>query len=478
MRTVRTAALVLLAVLVYGAATSPAAAADSSTPCDYFASPNGSGHGRMTSSPFRIRDFWSVATPGTVLCLLDGVYRGSANVITPPSGLGGTSSNPIIIRALNEGRVLIDGEFARVPLHLVRNRWMRVEGINARNGTYYVARLYDTSNVAVRRSVFWDADMARESMVVMVHSSPNTLLEDVAAFGTGSRQFESYGNDGDPTTCRRCWGRWEGFVAGGDADNVVYHLNYNKSKGVTCENCLGTWSAESMPETYTETDGNGGSGTGFMPAGAGPRHIFRIRGGPDPGAINLRMLGSLGYVKATDRWRYNGVQVGPVSLLRAPGANGFNFSDAQLRHVALVISPSNLAFNTTMGFHLGHHTERATGLVVANTTSIRGRKGDIIDGAWGGGNRSAGTSLGEVPNPWTTTGSGANLCYRWNNRVMTDEPLWPWPMNDRIKAATEMAGAYSGPCPGCVGGRARRSATDVTADVDVLLGRIPSHCQE
>ena len=190
------------------------------------------------------------------------------------------------------------------------------------------------------------------------------------------------------------------------------------------------------------------------------------------------MLGSLGYVKATDRWRYNGVQVGPTSLLRAPGANGFNFSDAQLRHVALVISPSNLAFDTTMGFHLGHHPSGPPGSWHANTTSIRGRKGDIIDGAWSGGNRSAGTSLGEVPNPWTTTGSGANLCYRWNNRVMTDEPLWPWPMNDRIKAATEMAGAYSGPCPGCVGGRARRSATDVTADVDALLGRIPSHCQE
>jgi hypothetical protein len=189
------------------------------------------------------------------------------------------------------------------------------------------------------------------------------------------------------------------------------------------------------------------------------------------------MLGSLGYVKATDRWLYNGVQVGPISLLRTPGANRFNFSDAQLRHVALVISPSNPAFNTTAGFHLGYHTVAPTGLVFANTTSIRGSKGDVIDSVWSGENRSAGTSLGAVPNPWTTTGSGANLCYRWNNRALTNQPLWPWPMNERIKAATAMAGAYRGPCFNCSGGRLARTATDVTAEVQALLGTIPQACR-
>jgi hypothetical protein len=50
-------------------------------------------------------------------------------------------------------------------------------------------------------------------------------------------------------------------------------------------------------------------------------------------------------------------------------------------------------------------------------------------------------------------------------------------MNERIKAATAAAGSYSGPCPTCVGGRAARTATDVTADIERLLGPIPPSCR-
>jgi hypothetical protein len=50
-------------------------------------------------------------------------------------------------------------------------------------------------------------------------------------------------------------------------------------------------------------------------------------------------------------------------------------------------------------------------------------------------------------------------------------------MNERIKAATAVAGRYSGPCPTCVGGRAARTATDVTADIMKLLGPIPAACR-
>jgi hypothetical protein len=50
-------------------------------------------------------------------------------------------------------------------------------------------------------------------------------------------------------------------------------------------------------------------------------------------------------------------------------------------------------------------------------------------------------------------------------------------MNERIKAATAAAGSYSGPCPTCVGGRGVRTATDVTADIEELLGTIPAACR-
>ena len=396
-------------------------------------------------------------------------------MIDPPSGLSGTTGNPITIRALNEGAVLIDGQFARVPIRLEQNHWFTVEGLNVRNGTFGLFYILSSSNITGRRIVGWDLDGTKDGLMFLANASPNVLWEDVAGFGIASWIFGHHSSSGGNVTCRRCWGRTEGSMAGGDAAMSTYHINYGGTNGWTCENCLGTASFESQAESFTTPDGR--SFTNFR-TNQQPRAIYRLRGGSNPGDINLRMLGSIAYVKATDRWRFNGVQVGPPMLIRSPGANHFHFSNAQFLHVLAVIDPSNAAFNTTWGFHQGAHLDvTPTALMQSNTTSIRGSLGDVTDRVWAGSNRSAGTSLGAVPSPWTTTGTGANLCFRWKNRAVTKEPLWPWPMNERIKAATAMAGAYGGPCLSCSGGRRARTATDVTADIQELLGNIAPSCR-
>jgi hypothetical protein len=108
-----------------------------------------------------------------------------------------------------------------------------------------------------------------------------------------------------------------------------------------------------------------------------------------------------------------------------------------------------------------------------NITSIRGTAGDVFHPDWTVRNESVGSSLAVVQSPWTANAVGANVCFRWG----TTTPLWPWPMNDRIKTATGAAGSYSGPCPSCIGGRSERVTTDVTADIETLLGTIPSACR-
>jgi len=95
---------------------------------------------------------------------------------------------------------------------------------------------------------------------------------------------------------------------------------------------------------------------------------------------------------------------------------------------------------------------------------------------WAVGNSVHGTSLAGVPSPWTGS-AGAQLCNRWINGHETTTPLWPWPMNDRIKWATQVAGSYPGPCLNCSGGRAPRTQVDVQAQVENLLGSIPSQCR-
>jgi hypothetical protein len=162
----------------------------------------------------------------------------------------------------------------------------------------------------------------------------------------------------------------------------------------------------------------------------------------------------------------------------------YGVSTVRLQHIISVMDPAHPRFNDLFGISLtrrpqncDERAERCEEPVVNNTathiTSIAGA-GDAVHDDWTVSRRSAGTSLAEVQNPWAVgSGGGANLCYRWD----TTTPLWPWPMNERIRAATAAAGAYTGPCPTCAGGRAERTATDVNADIETLLGPIPDSCK-
>ena len=89
----------------------PSASAQST--CDYYASPNGTGNGLTPSTPFQISRFWSLAAPGKTLCLLDGIYTGSSSMIEPPDNLSGVAGRPITIKALNDGKVTINGQGGR-----------------------------------------------------------------------------------------------------------------------------------------------------------------------------------------------------------------------------------------------------------------------------------------------------------------------------------------------------------------------------
>jgi hypothetical protein len=445
--------------------------------CTHYASPGGTGDGLSQSTPFKIQNFWAIATPGKTLCLHKGTYQGDAGMIHPPQNFGGTPSAPITIRALNDGDALLDGQFARDPVYLYYNNWLTIEGINAKSGRGGIVRVWNSSHITIRRAVFWDTDISRETYTVLTWNSPYTLFEDIGMFGTATIHYHHFGSS-SPATCRRCWARWEGTISGSNG-STTFHLNYGGSSGLTLENGLGTWSGESMPQDYDMTDGNTGAviGPHFSnhqaptTGNTSPRAIFRIRGGDTMSCIHLRVLGSLAYVKQTDRFS-------PSNLVRAPGSIGFGVECVEIKDMLVFISSLNPAFNNVRGLELlDQFPFTPNDLYLSRVTSVRGSRGDLISSNWQKQNFSAGSLLSILPNPWTNTGTGANLCNRYVNGVRTNEPLWPWPMNDRIKAATAMADSYNGPCPNCVGGRAPRIPTDVTADIEKLLGAIPSQCR-
>src|SRR5262245_12815175 len=464
--------------------TSSLTASAWSTPCDYYASPTGlsTNSGLTQSVPIRPQDFLrnaSRAKPGKTLCLRDGTYRGSAFMIQPTPGLSGLRGDPITIRALNDGGAVIDGQFARYPVLLSGNDWFVLEGFNAKSSLREVIVLNaGSANNIFRRVIAWDANIAWNVHTINVYgNSTHNLFEDVAAFGTG-RNTISCAEGGTNCTFRRVWARWEGSINVGG--KLVFQTSYNTT-GVSCENCIATWSGESMPQEYALYNNGAPDGSGRTFANftvQEPFAFFRSRGSSSTSlkCLNAEILGSLSYLKSTVR--YGGAQAWHIPG-RAGDLTG-TIGCFHVRHSMSFIHPSHPRFNNIWGILLERGT---TDLSAFNVTSVRGTKGDQLGGgSWnigtGSSGWSTGTSRAAVASPWTTTGAGANLCKRWVNGQVTTEPLWPWPMNDRIKAATATAGRYTGPCPGCVGGRAIRTATDVTADIQALLGSIPAQCKQ
>jgi hypothetical protein len=399
-------------------------------------------------------------------------------------GRDGAPGRPITIRALNDGAVTIDGEYARRPVHLNANNWWVFEGFDARKGKCVVIGLSaGSSNNAFRRVIAYDTSLGVNCHVVSLQQkSENNVFEDFAAFGTGRKMFEAYSGSNN-TSCRRCWFDHQGDTRGGSlAATMLY-----KSKSNTLENVLVTASGAVQP--YGFRDGFNRLRTEYHRFPSAILGIDRLEETSTPKRGFSKVLGAIVYTKSTDVTGPTAYPWGRVSL--------FGASSLTVRDVIAVMDPTHPLFNEVAGIRLNRRSQNcAVGVracedpVVDNTasnlTSIRGAIPDFVHDDWTVTNHVQGSSLAAVvaldANPWTGT-RGAQVCYRYQAGQLTSEPLWPWPMNNRIKVATGRAGRYTGPCPGCTNRDGApyispvRGEVDVTADIEALLGAIPEACK-
>jgi parallel beta-helix repeat protein len=465
--------------------------------CDYYASPAGAGRGTSASDPFRVRDFWAVAAPGKTLCLLDGTYRGADSMITPALDKNGTSSQPIMVKALNDGGVTIDGEFARHPVSVSGDYWI-LEGFNAKNGSTKVVDIRGNNNI-VRRVVAWDtvfSDANGNSGAVFSCQSVgfNNLFEDVAGFGIAASIFSASQNHSDGhCTFRRAWGRLDG---GGDHDNwssVFGGALYYNAKRSTCENCIEELRPDTGLTSYRITNPRGDSNSacpgGVCTDGLPPLYGHRNSRWDyeDTQDGDGQMLGSLFYARA-------GANIGRILLDAAgsskctmpsgcamlwSGSANVRINSVTYKDVLYFFDPNHTKFSRTRGLLMAPHNTTLA-LTLDRISTVAGNA-NVINEQWRRNSVVSASSLSGLnaanANPWTGT-AGANLCYRYVNRAKTTTPLWPWPMNERIKAATAASGAYRGPCPNCLGSFPTRTAVDVTADVEQMLGTIPDSCRQ
>jgi hypothetical protein len=363
--------------------------------CNYYASPTGGGNGLSTSSPFKIANFWSVAGPGKTLCLLDGVYTGSESMIDPPDGLAGTSGSPITIRAINDGGVRIDGQQSTIPIALrTGNHWFVVRGVNANNAGETTVVLLDgnSSNNRIERVVAWDRSGGNGGIFGLGGSGSNNLLEDCAAFGR-ARYVVSITQGPNNATVRRMWARWTAPLT--TEPDATFVLGYNNSN-IRLENVIGTWAAEqSAPNPYGIVF-VGDEGTGH------------------------EILGSIFYVRSGDN--YN-----PGTLVEHGSSN----VGITIRNSVAYTEQSKAPWS--LGGSGGTQ-------IFANNTEIGGNNSSISSN-WQISNRADGNTVGDVPNIWNGAGTtGARVCKQYVNGVLTNNPLWPWPMDARIRAALIASG--------------------------------------
>lgn len=390
------------------------------------------GNGTL-SNPYQVSEIWSNAVPGDEFIFLDGLYRGSGSMLDVAVGGGegesGTAQAWITLRAETDGQVTFDGQFARSPIRLAGNRFILLQGFNARNSSgasvVAVTRFSSGTNVPcswiqLKRICAWDADITENIHVFDIAYGTNILVEDCAGWGGGRKIFELYsggsgtsgGYGGGGATLRRCWAEWNKFGSVSFGPQHAFSLSYAYTN-VLAENIIGTWNTDSGSPTNNPYDiiGHDGFIDGI------PRYV--------------KLYGSLAYLRQN--------QATPIGqMISFPG--GAIGGQTDIRDTMACIE-SGASHTGRRPFLFG------TPLYPVNTvrdcSSIHNGK------------------LSQLTSGWTYTNFSEDgprslpLLLKYVDGVKTGTSLLPWPMNQRIIDARIQSG---------------RSAVDVTATVQQVLG--------
>jgi hypothetical protein len=430
----RVAIFIVLAAIFLTAELSRAA-------CTHYASPNGGGNGLSASSPFRVSDFWQVASPGKTLCLLDGTYRGDASMLRPTTGLSGVSGNPITVQALNDGAVLFDGEFARAPCALWSSSYFVLQGFNCAHGgplnTEEALSVNGAGNNILRRIGAWDSyDSGRRTpttpnlsnnSVVVINGSSNNLLEDCFAFGAGRYIFIviSFKAHANGNIFRRVWGRFDEQLSLFSHPRAVILPNYTGTETTLVESSIFEWASSSATRYGV----------------VGP--YLTLSGGfnYDRPGDTLRMYGNLFFIGSKLQNFHSGSSV-------IPGWPGDNAK--QLQENTVLIHPNNRTFGTALSLYA---TPLAPNTTLVKDHLLIGGLPNIINTNWNTSNLQQYSEVSQVADPYKYLRS------LWVNGTKTTQPLWPWPMRQRILDATRASGW---------------PVADVHQDVTNVLGGLPS----
>jgi hypothetical protein len=392
------------------------------TPKTYYISPTGSDTAAGTdAAPWRtFTKAFSTMASGEWLIVKNGTYTESLGSATQPPA--GTPGKLTTIRAETDGGAVIDGQGSVIPLVLT-NAYVRIEGMKFINGESSVASL-DGNNLHILRSAFANAGTSTFDQIVEV-SGNDVLLED-----------------------SWMWGRGKGgvFVIGARATlrRLVIRLDY-----------------------YTGT-------LGYI--GVALSNIYDTQIGADNTVIENVIVLDFGMTSSSFDWKGGFRSRDPLISERRTHRyfgtialnlpyDGYRMSDSNYENVvAWNVSGRGGLYEDS--FKTGYTIKNATVGVSASAgiltdqTSVSNSivyraTGPNSPGAYNVYNQTALPSgatntitsdpqikyITRVENNSTAFGSGQNgvnrgatIVNRYQDGVLTNIPLWPWPNEARIKA--------------------------------------------
>lgn len=454
---------------------------ESAFSASYFVAPSG---GSNTSSGLSQEKPWSTfkhalskLKAGDTLYLLDGVYHETLDV-----NISGTANAPITIRALHDGKAIIDGQGTRSAVKVSGSKKKEVRnvilsGFVAANSNSHVFQIRYARDLWLNRLSGNSAvNLKKNTHVFSFNHCKDILVEDCAAYGTGRILYDYYGSERG--TFRRCWGRWKA----NDYTNVRTALTCYGSGDCLVENCVMTMEPSVKHRVegikVNRRDGNslasrnrlyGNIAYGFKTSSS-PGFIIQgneIIDGTEC-INNVSIENTVGFHQRNDRDL-------TIDKMTIAGCSDKGFSQvpycknkpaiecgwgvgADIRNSSIVKSGTAISRNESP-FRLPskcssksrHATlSHASNNLHANKKAYAGTKKDASELSTNPGYQTGVYGKGAylmVPEQLMGRGEegsdiGAEVLYRYHNGELTDEPLWPWPMEERILSETGVSVTY------------------------------------
>ena len=161
---------------------------------------------------------FATGTAGDWFWFEDGVYN-YCNISNPPSGSTGT---PTVVKAVNDGMAIIDGNNARSGILIgggsSTRAYITVEGFYVKNTSNNVPvevtspddqEENDQTRFITMRRIGVVGSSSNASSVMVIARVRDSLFEDISTCGYGRYTFQTYGSN--RLTCRRIYSRWDGI---------------------------------------------------------------------------------------------------------------------------------------------------------------------------------------------------------------------------------------------------------------------------